>query len=134
MHGGPPQLCNSHAFFMASFSFFPTKWYALPAYTCPTKSCTTFLPAYELLVPSCWVFNHQHRAGGSTIKYMLQAWADGREDTSVGLYDSTQWLKGADFARGFLAEENSLTWGAYTEGLRPHVGGDKCKWFTIFRQ
>eukprot|EP00752_Nemacystus_decipiens_P004970 g4522.t1 len=82
----------------------------------------------------CWVFNHQHRAGGSTIKYMLQAWADRRgEETSVGIYDSTQWLRGEEFARDFLAEENTLTWGAYTEGLRPHGGADKCKWFTIFR-
>eukprot|EP00752_Nemacystus_decipiens_P004974 g4523.t1 len=81
----------------------------------------------------CWVFNHLNKAGGSTIKYMLQPWIDEQEEMTVGLYDSKQWEKGEKFARKFLAEENTLTWGAYTEGLRPHGGGDECKWFTIFR-
>lgn len=82
----------------------------------------------------CWVFNHLNKAGGSTIKYMLQPWVDQREDVTVGLYDSVHWMKGGQYAREFLAEEHALTWGAYVEGLRPHGGGDECKWFTIFRQ
>ncbi|CAN0424533.1 unnamed protein product [Pylaiella littoralis] len=81
----------------------------------------------------CWVFNHMNKAGGSTIKYMLSPWVEERDDVSVGLYDSLQWLKGGEYAREFLEERNTLTWGAYAEGLRPYGGGQECKWFTIFR-
>eukprot|EP00903_Cladosiphon_okamuranus_P012496 g11701.t1 len=91
-------------------------------------------PSVEVKEPRrCWVFNHLNKAGGSTMKYMLQPWIDEREDMSVGLYDARQWIEGEKYAREFLAEENTLTWGAYTEGLRPHGLSDECKWFTIFR-
>ncbi|CAM9196599.1 unnamed protein product [Pylaiella littoralis] len=74
-----------------------------------------------------------NKAGGSTIKYMLRPWAEEQDDVSVGLYDGPQWLEGKSYAEKYLAEKNSLTWGAYTEGLRAHGGGEECKWFTTFR-
>ncbi|CAM9954333.1 unnamed protein product [Pylaiella littoralis] len=82
---------------------------------------------------TCWVFNHMNKAGGSTIKYMLSPWVEERDDVSLGLYDGPQWLDGKSYAEKYLEEKNTLTWGAYTEGLRPHGGGEECKWFTIFR-
>ncbi|CAN0030073.1 unnamed protein product [Ectocarpus sp. 6 AP-2014] len=75
-----------------------------------------------------------NKAGGSTVKYMLAPWTKA-QNVTVGLYDSPQWLEGKDFAQDFLGDENSLMWGAYTEGLRPFggLGLRECKWFTIFR-
>ena len=80
----------------------------------------------------CWVFNHMNKAGGSTVKYMLKPWIEAN-DISLGLYDSSQWQEGKEFADKYLDSNYTLTWGAYTEGLRPHGAAD-CDWFTIFRQ
>ena len=82
----------------------------------------------------CWIFNHLSRAGGSTIKYMLKPWVALRHKATLGVYDDKEWFKGGEFARRFLDEKNTITWGAYAEALRPHGAGDECKWFTIFRQ
>ena len=80
----------------------------------------------------CWVFNHMNKAGGSTVKYMLKPWIE-ENNVSLGLYDSPQWQTGKDFADEYLRSNYTLTWGAYTEGLRLH-GAEDCDWFTIFRQ
>lgn len=80
----------------------------------------------------CWVLNHLNKAGGSTLKYMLKPWIQ-EHNVSAGLYDSPQWSSGKNVAQEYLSLDNTLTWGAYTEGLRPY-GADNCKWFTIFRQ
>lgn len=80
----------------------------------------------------CWVFNHMNKAGGSTVKYMLKPWLT-TNNVTLGLYDSKEWVKGKRFADKFVGQANTLTWGAYTEGIRPY-GAAECKWFTIFRQ
>lgn len=89
-------------------------------------------PVSESPRSKCWVFSHMNKAGGSTIKYMLEPYAK-KHNLSIGLYDSSQWQEGTEFAKDFLNTKYTLTWGAYAEGLRPH-GGGHCKWFTVFRQ
>lgn len=80
----------------------------------------------------CWIFNHLNKGGGSTVKYMLQPWI-AEHNVSLGLYDSPQWQEGASFTENYLDTNFTITWGAYTEGLRPHDRKEDCKWFTIFR-
>lgn len=80
----------------------------------------------------CWIFNHLNKGGGSTVKYMLQPWI-AKNNVSMGLYDSPQWQEGASFAQSYIDTNFTITWGAYTEGLRPHIANERCKWFTIFR-
>lgn len=80
----------------------------------------------------CWVFNHMNKAGGSTVKYMLKPWIESN-NVSLGLYDSSQWQDGKEFAQQYVNSNYTLTWGAYTEGLRSY-GAKDCEWFTIFRQ
>ena len=80
----------------------------------------------------CWVFTHMNKSGGQTVKALLKPWiAD--NGLSVGLYDSDEWKNGTDVARGFLESQYTVTWGTYTEGLRPHGVRPHCKWFTLFR-
>lgn len=80
----------------------------------------------------CWIFTHMNKSGGQTIKGMLSPWIE-RNNLSLGLYDSLEWKNGTETAREFLENKYTVTWGAYTEGLRPHGVRPHCKWFTVFR-
>lgn len=80
----------------------------------------------------CWVFTHMNKSGGQTVKALLNPWI-AKNDLSLGLYDTDQWKNGTDLARGFLENQYTVTWGAYTEGLRPHGVRPHCRWFTVFR-
>lgn len=80
----------------------------------------------------CWVFTHMNKSGGQTIKGLVNPWI-AKNGLSLGLYDSVQWKNGTDSARRFLENQYTVTWGAYTEGLRPHGVRPHCKWFTLFR-
>lgn len=81
---------------------------------------------------SCWMFNHMNKSGGQTVKGILTPWVK-QNNLSVGLYDSPHWKNGTGFAKTFLDDEYTVTWGAYTEGLRPHGVASHCRWFTVFR-
>jgi len=62
---------------------------------------------------------------------MLSPWAEEREDITVGLYDSYDWMQGRHYAEDFLADEHALTWGAYVEGLRPPPAYPRPRCFCI---
>lgn len=102
------------------------------ATTMKTHTASPHIENWSGETKDCWVFNHLNKAGGSTVKHMLEPWIE-KHNITVGLYDSTQWQQGEDFANGFLDGSSTVTWGAYTEGLRPYKRADGCKWFTIFR-
>lgn len=83
----------------------------------------------------CWIFTHMNKSGGSSIKKLLRPWME-HNNVTQGSYDSQQWTAGMGYARGYIKMGNTITWGGYTEGLRPY-GAQKaqhCKWFTMFRQ
>ncbi|CAM9969025.1 unnamed protein product [Sphacelaria rigidula] len=79
----------------------------------------------------CWVFTHMNKSGGQTVKGILKPYVEDR-GISTGLYDWQQWNEGTSYVTEYLAEKNTITWGGYTEALRPH-GAGQCKWFTVFR-
>lgn len=72
-----------------------------------------------------------NKSGGQTVKGMLKPYIEDR-GISTGLYDWRQWGQGTPYISEYLDEGNTITWGGYTEALRPH-GAGQCKWFTVFR-
>ena len=83
----------------------------------------------------CWLFTHMNKSGGSSVKGYLEKWIRRRGAAAThGLYDSQEWANGMrPYAQRILRQNNTITWGGYTEGLRPY-GAQDCKWFTMFRQ
>ena len=88
----------------------------------------------ELAIPrgACWIFHHMRRSGGEPIKAILNSFI-ARHSIKRGLYGNSSWRKGTDFARDFCNHDYVVSWGAYTESLRPRKGTNSCKWFTVFR-
>ena len=81
----------------------------------------------------CWVFAHMKKSGGSSVKGLLQLHLRDERNISQGLYDSEEWRRGMGYAQQYLTIGHTITWGGYTEGLRPY-GAQDCEWFTMFRQ
>ena len=82
----------------------------------------------------CWVFAHQNKSGGTSVKKMLKVYIrNHHDDVTEDVYDSDQWKWGNDYAQRFVQASNNITWGGYTEALRSHETRD-CQWFTMFRQ
>ena len=81
----------------------------------------------------CWLFAHQNKSGGSSVKRLLEMYLDGNIGVTRGLYDSDQWKSGNEYAQSYLQRGKNITWGSYTEGLRSYAAQD-CQWFTMFRQ
>ncbi|CAM9602728.1 unnamed protein product [Ectocarpus fasciculatus] len=72
------------------------------------------------------------KAGGTTVKSLIQS-SMKRTHSSMGLYTNHHWMRDRNTVKnGETTAKSSITYGAYTEALRPHEGRD-CKWFTIFR-
>lgn len=92
---------------------------------------------FELSMPEesprgvCWVFTHLNKAGGSTIKGLLDKWGE-RHNTTIGSYPGWLWKEGSQRAKEYWSEGNVVTVGGYTEILRS-TGAADCKWFTTFR-
>eukprot|EP00904_Undaria_pinnatifida_P012570 jgi/Undpi1/8443/HiC_scaffold_25.g10911.m1 len=73
-----------------------------------------------------------NKSGGTTVKRLLRPSLD-KNGIKYGLFDNAQWKKGVDYLRNdYLERGTQLTWGGYTEALRP-IAMRKCKWFTVFR-
>lgn len=81
----------------------------------------------------CWIFTHQNKSGGSSVKRLLKMYLDRTIGVTRGLYDSDQWKWGEKYTQSYLQEGYNITWGGYTEGLRSYAADD-CQWFTMFRQ
>lgn len=81
----------------------------------------------------CWVFTHMGKAGGSTVKGLMDASIKHTHHT-IGLYQNHQWMRGKDSVKkGLETTKYTMIFGPYAEALRPY-GGNNCKWFTMFRQ
>lgn len=83
--------------------------------------------------PTCWIFVHLQKAGGTTVKTILKR----RWKEMFRVCDTAHWLQGDDVtreaaARMKLGKPHAVAAGGYTEGLRRDVG-DSCKWFVVFR-
>ncbi|CAM9217509.1 unnamed protein product [Ectocarpus sp. 12 AP-2014] len=80
----------------------------------------------------CWVFTHMGKAGGSTVKGLMDASIKHTHHT-IGLYQNHQWMRGKDSVKkGLETTKYTMIFGPYAEALRPY-GGNNCKWFTMFR-
>lgn len=95
--------------------------------------------------PSCWIYTHLQKSGGTTIKRIV---SDARvnsphpcENCGVNyeIYDSEQWKRGNMWMNTFANRlgapgDINVAMGGYTEGLRGSPRSDKkCLWFTQFR-
>lgn len=81
----------------------------------------------------CWIFVHMNKSGGTSVKKLLSPWIQQQNNVSQGLFDSKEWASGAEYAQSYTGTGYTMTWGGYTEGLRPYAA-ENCMWFTVFRQ
>ena len=77
-----------------------------------------------------------NKSGGSAVKQMMEPWilAHINSKRAARVYDSRHWKTGLHHAKMYTRTDVTLTWGAYTEGLRSYGAQQDCKWFTMFRQ
>ena len=83
--------------------------------------------------PKCWIFSHMNKSGGSSIKKLLRKHVQEHTDETQGLFGNEAWKSGSEYAQSYAQQSTNITWGGYTEALRPYMHQD-CQWFTMFRQ
>lgn len=94
-----------------------------------TRKCTAEVDATQL--DDCWVFHRMPKAGSMTVQRILRAWID-QNNVPRGSFSHAVW---ADPAKaGKVRDEHpTVVSGGYSEALRALGGGQRCKWFTMFR-
>lgn len=85
--------------------------------------------------PSCWVFSHLPKSGGTSLKTVMMKKCDYCKSRQ---YDYNQWCgneRVSHFNSGKEEEEgkSNLVRGGYTEAMRFDSRFDSCAWFTMFR-
>jgi len=81
----------------------------------------------------CWIFTHMNKSGGTTIKGMLQKHAR-RIRGTYRVYSQVLFGEGEERLKTFLSQNATVIASGYSEAFRPFGGGERCKWFTMFRQ
>ncbi|CAB1102164.1 unnamed protein product [Ectocarpus sp. CCAP 1310/34] len=98
---------------------------------CVTLNVGHTLPELSLSTPTCWVFTHNNKAGGTTVKTHLRNYAESRNET-VALCHSDWYARGDKGIQDLLNDKPVLIAGGYAEGLRTSAF-QGCKWFTMMR-
>lgn len=83
--------------------------------------------------PTCWMFSHLQKSGGSSVKIILR---DGCKYCKVFTYDVPEWCSKKPIpsytVKGNRGKVNVVV-GGYTEALRFDPRFKGCAWFTVFR-
>lgn len=107
---------------------------------------TPLAPSGEVSsTPSCWIYTHLQKSGGSTTKQIIMNAGVRSPDPCDNcgvyyeIYDSPQWERGNEWTKTFadrlVAPSGiNVAMGGYTEALRrsPQTESN-CRWFTQFR-
>ncbi|CAN0326209.1 unnamed protein product [Ectocarpus fasciculatus] len=88
-------------------------------------------PELSLSPPACWVFTHNNKAGGTSVKTHLRSYAEERHQ-EVYIASASWYKRGDKGMQDILDVQPALIAGGYTEGLRTTAFED-CNWFTMMR-
>ncbi|CAM9117794.1 unnamed protein product [Ectocarpus sp. 13 AM-2016] len=99
--------------------------------TCVTLNVGDNPPDLSLSPPACWVFTHNNKAGGTTVKTHLRNYAEARNQT-LAVFHGGSYKSGDKGIQNLLDNKPALIAGGYTEGLRT-TAYQRCTWFTMMR-